>query len=291
MRFRSYSPLRYPGGKTRLADYMARLVRAQQPRPRQYAEPFAGGAGAALRLLINEEIRVAHINDLSPGIAAFWRSMFTQTEAFAHRIETDEISIDAWHRAKAVYSSPAGHEDLELGFATFFLNRTNRSGILNAGPIGGLNQSGNWKIDARFNRKDLADKVRYVGLYRNRVRLTQLDAREFLNDMAEIGPDVLVYVDPPYLVQGEHLYLDGLSYADHAELATLLKRTDLPWFMTYDADERITTDLYQGLRCASFDISHTAATQHIGSEYAVYSDGLAVPDLELIKGSQGRWIV
>jgi DNA adenine methylase len=117
-----------------------------------------------------------------------------------------------------------------------------------------------------------------------------LDAREFLTGMAESGSDVLVYVDPPYLVQGENLYLDGLSYADHAELAALLKRTDLPWFMTYDADERITTELYDGLRCASFDIAHTAHTQHIGSEYAVYSEGLVVPDLQLIKGTEGRWI-
>lgn len=290
MRFRSFSPLRYPGGKSRLADYLARLITAQQVRPREYAEPFAGGAGAALRLLANEEVRVAHINDLDPGIAAFWRAIFHSTEDFAQLVLDAAVNVDEWHRMRDIYANADQYGDLELGYATFFLNRTNRSGILKARPIGGLEQTGNWKIDARFNRHDLADKIRYVGEYRNRVSVTELDARSFLDSIQPQGKDVLLYVDPPYLVQGERLYLDGLSYADHRELATQLRQTAVPWFMTYDADERIPDELYPGLRCASFDIAHTAATQHIGSEYAVYSDGLIVPDLQIIRGGYARWV-
>lgn len=290
MKFRSLSPLRYPGGKSRLAGYLARLIGQQNPRPQQYAEPFAGGAGAALRLLVNEEVRVIHINDLDAGIAAFWRVVFQQTDALVRRVLHDEVSIDAWHKHHEIYSSPQGRDDLELGFATLYLNRTNRSGILNARPIGGFEQAGNWKIDARFNRSFLADKIEYIAAYRNRVRLTELDARRFLNEISHEGKNLLAYIDPPYLVQGERLYLDGLSYADHLELARLLRRTDLPWFLTYDADERITSELYAGLRCAAFDISHTAATQHIGSEYAVFSDAIEIPDLDLIRGGRARWI-
>ena len=290
MRFRSLSPLRYPGGKSRLADYLARLVSAQDPRPREYAEPFAGGAGAALRLLANEEVRYAHINDLDPGIAAFWRTLFASTEDFSQLILEANLSIDEWHRMRDIYANPTQYGDLELGFATFYLNRTNRSGILRARPIGGLEQTGNWKIDARFNRDDLADKVRYVGEYRNRVTVSELDARDFLVKMERDATDILVYVDPPYLVQGERLYLDGLSYDDHKQLAAQLRAVDLPWFMTYDADERIPNELYAGLRCASFDIAHTAATQHIGSEYAVFAAGITVPDLEIIRGNTARWV-
>lgn len=290
MRFRSLSPLRYPGGKSRLADYLSRLVRAQTPRPREYAEPFAGGAGAALRLLANEEVRFAHINDLDPGVAAFWRSLFSSTEDFVQLILGADLSVDEWYRMREIYANPEQYDDLELGFATFFLNRTNRSGILRARPIGGLEQTGNWKIDARFNRDDLADKVRYVGEYRNRIAVSELDARSFLKRMEASGSEILVYVDPPYLVQGERLYLDGLSYGDHKQLADQLREANLPWFMTYDADERIPNELYKGLRCASFDIAHTAATQHIGSEYAVFADGLSVPDLDIIRGNVARWI-
>lgn len=290
MRFRSLSPLRYPGGKSRLAEYLARLVNAQTPRPREYAEPFAGGAGAALRLLANEEVRYAHINDLDPGIASFWRALFSSTEDFAQLILGANLSIDEWHRMRDIYSNPTQYDDVELGFATFYLNRTNRSGILRARPIGGLEQTGNWKIDARFNPADLADKVRYVGEYRNRVTTSELDARDFLAKMEGDSADVLVYVDPPYLVQGERLYLDGLSYDDHKELAARLRAANFPWFMTYDADERIPQDLYAGLRCASFDIAHTAATQHIGSEYAVFAAGVTIPDLEIIRGNTARWV-
>ena len=102
MRF--LSPLRYPGGKGRLAPYIARLIAAQPARPTSYAEPFAGGAGAALRLLIDEHVQSIHINDLNPGIAAFWRCVFYDTERFARRIESAEVNLERWVDAREVYS-------------------------------------------------------------------------------------------------------------------------------------------------------------------------------------------
>ncbi|SDH58452.1 DNA adenine methylase [Lentzea fradiae] len=288
---RYLSPLRYPGGKARLAPYIARLIAAQEPRPQAYAEPFAGGAGAALRLLVDEEVQRIYINDLNPGIAAFWRCVFSHTEDFARKIETEEISIEAWHRASATYASTEPKSDLDLGFATFFLNRCNRSGILNAGPIGGHDQTGRWKIDARFNRESLAHRVRYLGQYRKRVRISELDGRAFLRKISRLGDKILVYVDPPYLVQGEELYLDSLNAKDHAELATLLAKSKLRWFLTYDAHERITEDLYSGLRTVEFDIAHTAHVQHIGKEYAVFGKHLTVPDVDrVLSGNSGRWV-
>ncbi|GAB4082813.1 DNA adenine methylase [Modestobacter muralis] len=287
---RYLSPLRYPGGKGRLAPYIARLLASQAPRPHAYAEPFAGGAGAALRLLVDEEVRAIYINDLNPGIAAFWRCVFEQTDAFAALIEAAPVDLDAWHAARAVYEQPEGHDDLELGFATFFLNRCNRSGILGARPIGGLDQAGRWKIDARFNRDNLAERVRLLGGYRERAHVSQLDARDFLRTLEAQGTDVLVYVDPPYLVQGEDLYLDSLRPDDHAELAAMLRDSRLPWFLTYDVHEQITTGLYGGLRTAEFDIAHTAQKQHVGAEYAVFSDELIVPGIDLMRRGESRWI-
>ncbi|MGR0219521.1 DNA adenine methylase [Agromyces sp. ZXT2-6] len=289
MRFRSLSPLRYPGGKARLATYMAKLLRAQHPRPRYYAEPFAGGAGAALHLLAAEEVRGVLLNDLSPGIAAFWRSVFNETETFAQRIEHQELSLDAWHAARTSYFDPAT-DDFERGYATFLLNRFNRSGIIEAGPIGGLSQKGTWKVGARFNAPELAARIRYVGQYRARVQLSELDAREFVRSIASEADRTLLYVDPPYLVQGERLYLDSLTFDDHLELAEQLRHSNFRWLLTYDADDRIVSELYPGLRCVEFNISHTAHTQHVGSEYAVFSDDLVVPDLDLLPRSEARWI-
>lgn len=287
---RYLSPLRYPGGKARFAPYLASLMRAQSPRPSIYAEPYAGGAGAALRLLVDEQVRSIRINDLSPGIASFWRCVFFKTEAFARMIENAIVDLENWERARNTFQNPSEYDDLELGFATFFLNRCNRSGILTARPIGGLSQNGKWKIDARFNRADLAQRVRFLGGYRKRVEISQSDGRAFLQTLKHLDQDAFAYIDPPYVVQGENLYLDSLSYDDHRRLAADLRETNTPWLLTYDVTERITEELYSGLRIAQFSIAHTAQRQHIGSEVAVFSEQLKIDSIQLLKDANASWL-
>ncbi|MGA5467142.1 DNA adenine methylase [Mycobacterium sp. NPDC050041] len=289
---RYISPLRYPGGKARIAPFAAQLLAVQRPRARRYAEPFAGGAGSALTLLVGEHVDLIHINDLDPGIAAFWRCVFNQTKRFVRLVEDAELSIDAWHSAREIYLSPKRHSDLDLGFATFFLNRCNRSGILSARPIGGLEQTGQWGIDARFNRSELAERISFVGSFRRRVQLTELDARDFLDLLTPHRRELVAYVDPPYLGQGDKLYLDKLSEADHRDLAEKLRRSPLNWFLTYDSDDRVTDELYVNLRCAEFDIKHTAQVNHVGTEFVVFADNLFVPDdLQVLATARGRWVV
>lgn len=287
---RYLSPLRYPGGKARVAPYIATLIREQDPRPSVYAEPFAGGAGAALRLLVDESVRSVIINDLSPGIAAFWRSVFYHTDEFARLIEQAVVDLDHWHMARHIFETPTDRNDLELGFATFYLNRCNRSGILTARPIGGLKQDGKWKIDARFNRSALATRVRKLGQYRRRVKVTQYDGREFMKSIEPLGSEAFSYIDPPYIVQGDDLYLDSLSYDDHKRLAEYLRTCDSPWMLTYDVSERVTGDLYTGLRTARFNIAHTAQKQHVGSELVVFSPNLNVGSIRMLRGANASWV-
>ena len=284
------SPLRYPGGKSRLAPYISELIRCQEYRPTSYAEPFAGGAGAALKLLANEAVKTIYINDLSPGIAAFWRSVFNCNKEFVAKIYETPITMDKWYEQRDIFKNPEKYDDITLGFATFFLNRCNRSGILTAGPIGGMNQSGKWKIDARFNRPNLADKITFLGNYNKRVSVTQLDAKEFMKSIEPEGDNVFFYVDPPYIVQGEQLYLNSLTYQDHIELAEYLHGVSAPWILTYDVVDQVTDDLYKGLRVAEFDISHTAQKQHIGSEYIVYCENVKVPNLNMLVRANGKWV-
>ncbi|MEP7763672.1 DNA adenine methylase [Sanguibacter sp. 25GB23B1] len=287
---RYVSPLRYPGGKARMAPYLAQLIRSQEHRPVSYAEPFAGGAGAALKLLVDEAVKTIHLNDLAPGVAAFWRSVFNHTEALTGLVLEAVVNIDAWHVHREIFDNPSQHDDLSLGFSTFFLNRCNRSGILSARPIGGLGQSGNWKLDARFNRQNLARRIATLGQYRRRVSITQLDAKDFMSSVEHLGASLLAYVDPPYIVQGENLYLDSLTYADHVALATHLSTSAVPWILTYDTAEQVTTDLYRGFRAAQFSIAHTAQKQHVGSEYVVFSDRLQVSSLELVNRANAHWV-
>lgn len=284
---RYLSPLRYPGGKASLSSFLAELILAQRPRPRVYMEPFAGGAGAALYLLRGEYVDQIVLNDLNPGIAAFWRVVFGQTDELIERMMTCELSVEAWWGYRAQYAADDS-SDIDRGFATLYLNRTNRSGILDARPIGGLEQAGPWKLDVRFNRRELANRVRHIGSYRTRVEIRQRDALDMLADSDTTG--TLLYVDPPYLLQGGELYMDNLTWEDHERLARLLATQHRQWMLTYDADPRVPKVLYSNLRCAEFAIKHTAAVQQVGNEYAVFARSMRIDSLDALSRTYARWV-
>lgn len=260
-----------------MARFVADLLGHQDPRPRRYVEPFAGGAGVGLRLLVDEHVDEIVINDLNPGIAAFWRAVFQRPNDLLERLTACEISVDEWHRQREVYLAEP-EDDVELGFALFFLNRTNRSGILDGRPIGGYEQTGHWKIDARFDRQGLEARLKALAQYGSRVVVNEVDGidliEQYLGDQ-----ESFIYADPPYLDKGDHLYLDTLRWGDHVRLAELL-RSGGRWLLTYDVDPRITEELYAEFRCAQFSMSHSAAVQHVGQEYAVFAPTLHVPALD-----------
>ena len=158
---RIYSPLRYPGGKARLATFLGDVITLNKIVNCTFVEPFAGGAGAALTLLFLEKVDSIIINDFDKAIYSFWDSILLDTDSFIEKLETVDLTIHEWERQKEIYNS-VDSTKLELGFASFYLNRTNRSGIIEGGPIGGRNQSGKWKIDARFNRINLIERIKKI---------------------------------------------------------------------------------------------------------------------------------
>jgi DNA adenine methylase len=283
------SPLRYPGGKAKLGPYFARILASQRISIHAYAEPYAGGAGAGLYLLSEGYVEQLLINDLNPGIAAFWRSIVYSTDEFIARVEREEVSLKSWHRHRDIYQSPNGATDLDLGFATFFLNRCNRSGILNARPIGGLEQEGKWKIDARFNRVNLCARIRHIQSMSGHISVSEKPALEFVTTVSRRTNPVLFYADPPYLIKGEELYMSAHSWEDHVRLAKMLLRIRHPWILTYDFDERV-RNLYPSNRCLEYRISHTAQSQRVGREFMLFSRGLKVGDLTVASNRKGAWL-
>lgn len=273
---RFVSPLRYPGGKRQLTAFVAHLIGRQPKPPTRYIEPFAGGAGVALGLLIGEHVDEVLLNDLDRGVAAFWRAVFQRTDDLIGVIRSTATSIEEWHVQRDRYVTGCA-DDLELGFATFFLNRTNRSGIIGARPIGGLGQSGAWSMDARYNKEDLVGRIQRIARYRSRVMVCEEDGIDVARREVQ-NADTFVYADPPYLERGGELYLNALGWTDHARLAAYLRGAS-GWLVTYDSDPRVPGELYPGLRCAVFDISHTAARQHVGREHAVFSNSLHIESL------------
>lgn len=273
------SPLRYPGGKQVLAPVLVALIRKNGLEGCAYAEPYAGGAGAALSLLFREYVSRLLLNDADRGVYSFWRSVLFRTDDMLRMVRDTPLTIGQWRRQRSIYRDPKNHSALELGFATFYLNRTNRSGIIiNGGPIGGIRQSGKWKIDARFNRPELAKRITRIALYRNRIRVTNKDAVAFIkNDLSTTVP-LFLYLDPPYYEKGARLYLNQYATSNHDEIARCMQaRPHLRWVMTYDGVPKI-RELYRSARCLPFSIDYSASGRKNGNEVLIVSDAMTLPE-------------
>lgn len=233
------SPLRYPGGKAKLAPILAQTIKLNDLSGCAYFEPFAGGAGAALRLLREGVVSELHLNDLDPRIYHFWHAALNETERFVERIGSVPLTVEEWRRQRQICMEADVTQPFELGFATFYLNRCNRSGvILGAGPIGGQQQSGTWRLDARFNKANLANRITHLTEAQDRIHITQMDAKKFLKEHLPRGPKrrkVFVYLDPPYYSKSGNLYMNSYGERDHRDLARYMRRQNvLNWVASYD---------------------------------------------------------
>ncbi|MDG6907913.1 MAG: DNA adenine methylase [Nitrososphaerota archaeon] len=280
-RLHHFTPLRYPGGKGKLAAFVKELMKRNELLDGEYVEPYAGGAAIALELLLQEYVSRIHINDICRPIYAFWKSVLDDTERLVRLIRNTPLTVQTWDRQKAVIASPEDHDDLDLGFAAFFLNRTNRSGILNGGIIGGRDQSGPWKIDARFNANELIHRVESIAKLRSRINLSREDAEKFLLKRLSLFPEkTLVYLDPPYYVKGKELYYHYYTHQDHEDIAALVtqKICRQKWIVSYDNVVAI-QNMYADCRSIVYGIGYSAREARAGSEVMFFCSGLEVPPL------------
>jgi DNA adenine methylase len=288
-----YTPLRYPGGKGKLAPYIKELMKENRLLDGEYVEAYAGGAAIGLELLFHDYVSKIHINDLSRPVYAFWHSVLNRTDELCKLIHDTPLSVRAWDRQKQVFQNEQKFGDLTLGFATFFLNRTNRSGILNGGIIGGRDQSGPWKIDARFNRKELIFRIESIAKIKRRISLTSMDALEFLKGGIDAWPSkTLIYLDPPYYEKGSELYYDFYEHKDHKTLADFVvaKLVRQRWVVSYDNCSPI-REFYKGCQRLTYGLGYSAREARKGSEVIFFSNSLqAVPLTGPFKTIQGRYV-
>lgn len=274
---RHRTPLRYPGGKQRLAPFISEVLDANDAESWSYVEPYAGGAGVGMELLLDNRVRRVYLNDSSRPIYAFWRSVLDQPDAFCSRISRAALTLETWRKHRDVVRDQSKHDLLDLGFSTFFLNRCNRSGVLTGGVIGGQQQQGDWLIDARFPRAELIRRVEAIATRANRVSVTNLDAEVFLaTKVAKLPAETLVYCDPPYFARAKRLYLDSYTEADHARLAKAIQKVKQPWLLSYDSHATIAA-LYQDRRQFTYRLSYSAISAYAGRELFIFSDKLKVP--------------
>lgn len=273
-----YSPLRYPGGKGKLAPFMKMMIERTGHAGGTYIEPFAGGAGIAIDLLLNDIVSEIVINDYDKGIYSFWRAVLTETDRFINDIFNVDLTISEWERQRTIYLTQQKKYSYELGFSTFYLNRTNRSGIIKGGVIGGKEQSGKWSMGVRFHREHLIQRIYGISMYKDRIHLYNKDINSFLsNYVPRYSNNSFIYFDPPYYEKGKELYLNFLQHQDHVKIKSRIEQLRITdWIITYDNCPEI-LNLYHDHICRRMRWNYSAATKRSVDEIVIFQNEAMIP--------------
>jgi len=272
------TPLRYPGGKQRLTPFILELMEANDLVGGEYAEPYAGGAGVAIALLLRGKVSHIHLNDRCKAVYAFWRSVLNKTDEFCRRVSDARLSVKEWRRQQEILARASEFDQVDIGFSAFYLNRCNRSGILAGGLIGGIKQTGEWKMGARFPRKELIRRIEAIAEKRDAITLKNLDAEKFIVEyLPRIPKGALVYCDPPYYHKSKRLYLNDYTPDDHIRMAKVIQRKiKQRWIVSYDDAPEI-AGCYASRKSFSYRLPYHAATVYEGVELFFVSDSLKLP--------------
>lgn len=279
----SYSPLRYPGGKTKLYDFVKDIVLENDLYGKTYIEPFAGGAGLALKLLLKNDVGRIVINDLDTSIYSFWYTVLNEPESLCRFIYDVPISVDMWKQQRKIYMHSSEYSRLELAQAVLYLNRTNISGVISGGLIGGINQDGTYLMDARFNKESIIKRIGDIADRKSSIFLYNMDANDFIKSKElKHFYNALINFDPPYVKKGQQLYKNAFTEEDHTILRDSIKKCSRKWIVTYDICD-ITENLYKNYRHGYIDINYSANVNRKAQELIVFSNNIAIPKgIELV---------
>lgn len=275
-----YSPLRYPGGKNKLSSFLAKIC-VDNNIHGHYVEPYAGGASVALFLLIEGYVKNITINDKDRSIYAFWHSVINESENLCRMIDEVEISMENWYKQKNAQKSKETLPLLELGFSTLFLNRTNRSGIITGGAIGGINQTGQYKIDCRFNKTEIKERIRQIAKHAKSIQLYNLDAIELIDLIQKTSENssTIFYFDPPYYLKADSLYMNYYLDSHHTEISKKIKNIqNVHWIVSYD-DHHFIENLYKELPTKRYSFNHSAYRAKAGKEILFFSENIIQPEI------------
>jgi DNA adenine methylase len=264
------SPLRYPGGKSKIYGKVKALIETNNMGNRTYIEPFAGGFGIGISLLCDDVVQTAVLNDFDSHIYHFWFSVLNSTDDLLRKITDTPITIEEREKQKAIYKDNSA-DVLNDGFATLFLNRVNFSGVIKGGPIGGQSQSGTYKLDCRFNKKEIRRKIERIALLKNRISLYNSDASDLITSCLKLQNNMTFFnIDPPYVAKGSKLYTNYFKESDHRDLERVITEhlKGIPWIITYD-DCDLIRDIYKGYFMNGYDIQHNVGRSFLGKELVI----------------------
>ena len=279
-----YSPLRYPGGKAKLARFMEFIIKERGYIGGTYIEPFAGGAGIAVELLLRDVVSRIVINDYDKGIWSFWKAILTETERFISEIRTVPLTINEWEKQRDICLNYNKKYSFELGFATFYMNRTNRSGIIKGGVIGGLQQTGKWKIDARFTRASLISRIESIAFRKKDIRLYNQDITTFIEHYVPFYSEkAMIYFDPPYFKKGKQLYMNFFEFEDHKRIERVIRNSvECDWIVTYDDASEI-REIYASYPVMLYDLNYSVSKKCKTSELMIFKSNIPIPRNKLLE--------
>lgn len=265
------SPLRYPGSKRWLASFIKKALTLNKISPKLYIEPFAGGASVALQLMVENAVDQVILMDLDPLIAYFWETLFFDTDWLIDQIESIDVTIEKWYEYKQFQPKTKR----EYAIACLFLNRTSFSGIIRdeIGPLGGRNQESKYKIDCRFPRTTLIDRIIRIADYRDKIfsiwSCSWLDGVKKIRKLQieEKLPikDLFFYLDPPFFERANRLYRCYFHQEDHTELRDFLINLKDYWILSYDSSPKI-EELYSD---AIKNRNNGAKRKHLDIYYSI----------------------
>jgi DNA adenine methylase len=279
------TPLRYPGGKQKIAPFVAEILQHNDINSINYVEPYAGGAGVAINLLLNNKVKKIHLNDKSIPIYLFWKTLTKNPEWLCKKITLSSLTIEEWKKQREIFNNINNHSCEEIGFATFYLNRCNRSGILNGGVIGGLDQGGDWKMNARFPRKELIKRIEAIADKSDYIKVTNFDAEVLLTKLENSNKKTkyFIYCDPPYANKGEKLYLNYYKHEDHKRISELIQACNKNyWIVSYNYIDYI-YNLYKNRKNFIYNLQYNASKVYLGQELFIFSDNLEIPKKSIVQ--------
>ena len=280
------TPLRYPGGKTQLYNFVAQIIKDNHYTT--LIEPCAGGANLSLSLLQNKIIDHAIINDFDKGIYSLFFNIVKRPQQLITKIEQVPFDVDTlyqpfileyYQKIKEHYTANYNgytNTSLDLAFEFLFLNRTNYSGIISGRPIGGLNQDGKYKLNCRFNKKTLIKKINLIHSLKDKIILCNQDANQLLNNL-QLNNQTLAFIDPPYVKQGNSLYSLGFTKAQHKQLADTINHLSTPYIVTYDNDKLI-KDIYPHQNLYFYNLKYSSNNKNKGKHFELM---IANPQIKL----------
>jgi DNA adenine methylase len=274
------TPLRYPGGKTWLLPYINDFLKFHKIQLGTIIEPFAGSASVSVGLLKSGIADNAVLCENDPMIISFWKSALYSSEEFVELIKNTDISMDTWYEFKKYLANdaPTKYSDLEIGFAFLFYNRTNYSGIITAGPIGGRRQLSKYSIKCRFNPERIIKKVSQLSALNERIEIIHGDGNEYLRKFTgNQEENIFIYVDPPYYDAGKVLYRKFFAIDDHMELEGILTHINSPWLASYD-DVNFIRNLYKSSKSQYVYTDYQAGNLKRGSRELLLSN-LKIPPI------------